>query len=303
MSDSLTFAALYAETFASSVRYVCVRFRLSAAVAEDLVQDVFLYLWQEHPTLVTLENPYAYLRVCIRHKVLAYYQHRFLVQEQSIDVPGDAGQPDACQSVIGSLTRPELSVEDQVCVNLRLQEAAFLIHQLPSWTQLMLQMSIAGYGYDEIHQYLVATHDFTGSVEAIDHRLHRARQQLRAAARVQKVQARMVQRSTKHRMWPMHVTGCVTCGTTARPHLAKGQCRRCYDAARHRTHQGPARSLAAKLQWAKQYTSCVMCGTTQIAHCAQGKCNRCYNRALRQQRTALLGSSLVRAAEVGTSAV
>lgn len=74
--------------------------------------------------------------------------------------------------------------------------------------------------------------------------------------------------------WARHFDQCITCGTTERPHLAKGSCGQCYDKARR-----PLRYRVYK--WAKQWPECVNCGGTKSKHKALGLCEACYTFHLR----------------------
>ncbi len=49
-----------------------VRFTKSAAAAEDIIQDVFLKLWEQPDLLEKAENPPAYIFILVRNKTLDY---------------------------------------------------------------------------------------------------------------------------------------------------------------------------------------------------------------------------------------
>jgi hypothetical protein len=74
--------------------------------------------------------------------------------------------------------------------------------------------------------------------------------------------------------WSLEHDRCQDCGTTERPHKAKGLCSTCYSRTRRPTR--PA--------WSTRHEQCVTCGTDAVPHKAGGECKRCYRRRIYLRR-------------------
>jgi len=100
--------------------------------------------------------------------------------------------------------------------------------------------------------------------------------------------------------WAKDWECCQECGTTERPHRARGLCKRCYDRewlkgenycvdcgakinlASTRCHPCAVKIREDKLRggrWARDWDRCRGCGTTERPHFAKGLCRPCYTRA------------------------
>ncbi len=61
---------LYKERFYS----VALKMTRSNEVAEDIVQDVFMYIWSKRENIIAIENPSSYFFTCVYRKVYQYYR-------------------------------------------------------------------------------------------------------------------------------------------------------------------------------------------------------------------------------------
>ena len=85
--------------------------------------------------------------------------------------------------------------------------------------------------------------------------------------------------------WSLEYLACRGCGSTERPHQARGFCKRCHDRLYYdATHA--KRRYARKAdhpEWSYLYDACVACGTTERPHRSRGMCGACYQKFLRAQ--------------------
>lgn len=73
--------------------------------------------------------------------------------------------------------------------------------------------------------------------------------------------------------WSFAHASCIACGTTHRPHMAGGKCRRCY----LRDYQRERRGSVVLYEWSRRHAHCVRCGTTARKHVGKGLCQQCYD--------------------------
>lgn len=82
----LNFSRIYSLYFPKLVRFAC-EYVVSSEDAENIVQDLFLFLW-EHPELTqTLNNINAYLFTLIKNRCIDFLRHKVLTdnRKDSID--------------------------------------------------------------------------------------------------------------------------------------------------------------------------------------------------------------------------
>jgi len=86
--DERAFAAVFTryhvELFRLALRYV----RLPA-LAEDIVQDVLLYLWERRRELVITTSLKSYLLAAVKHRALDYLKSQYARQVYESDLPED----------------------------------------------------------------------------------------------------------------------------------------------------------------------------------------------------------------------
>lgn len=98
--------------------------------------------------------------------------------------------------------------------------------------------------------------------------------------------------------WSLQHDRCVNCGTTDRPHVSKGRCVRCDNAARAQLrpratgNRSGGRPLAPG-QWSRKYERCVECDTTEIPYGGNGHCQRCRDRLRDDRRLPMSARGMV----------
>jgi RNA polymerase sigma-19 factor, ECF subfamily len=88
--DEAAFEALFREHY-HGLALFAARLVSSDAVAEELVQDVLLRMWQQRDRLVITESVSAYLYGAVRNQALAYLRHEKVVRRWKSH-PADLGQ-------------------------------------------------------------------------------------------------------------------------------------------------------------------------------------------------------------------
>ena len=121
--DERAFEALF-RAFTPGLVALITRYVHSRPVAEDLVQELFLTLWQRRLTLDVKQGVRTYLYVAAKNRALAYLRHeRVVVRHAAL--------------VVGRLDEPSSSDADLLAM-LDLQEA---IEQLPAQCKLVFRLS------------------------------------------------------------------------------------------------------------------------------------------------------------------
>ncbi len=85
--DERTFEALF-RAFTPGLVALVMRYVRSRAVAEELVQELFLWLWSRRSTLVVRQGASTYLYVAARNRALTYLRHERVVAQHTIAVIG-----------------------------------------------------------------------------------------------------------------------------------------------------------------------------------------------------------------------
>jgi RNA polymerase sigma-70 factor, ECF subfamily len=122
--DEAAFEALF-RAFAPGLCALAARYTASRAVAEELVQDLFLDLWTRRAHLVVDRSLASYLQAAMRNRALNHLRHdRRLVAPREEDRIGDAD--------------PSAPGESELLDALELQDA---IEHLPARCRLIFTLS------------------------------------------------------------------------------------------------------------------------------------------------------------------
>jgi RNA polymerase sigma-70 factor (family 1) len=73
------FRAYYDELYSTALMYIKIR-----EMAEDIVQQVFLRVWEKREALVTVGNLKGYLFIAVRNEIMSYLRHQ-AIQKKYID--------------------------------------------------------------------------------------------------------------------------------------------------------------------------------------------------------------------------
>lgn len=150
------FTSNYSELYAIGYRYV-----LDQAQAEDLIQEVFLTIWEKRTQLQIQTSFRAYLLMAVKNRALSHLRSAYHLQVTSIppdEIPSNA------QSVPTEIDNQQLK-----------QLVQKGIQNLPKRCRLIFQLSRnAGLTYDEIAQELGV------SKETVKSQIKIAMQKLRA---------------------------------------------------------------------------------------------------------------------------
>ena len=241
-------------------------------------------LWQMHPNLGEIDSPPRLLRYFIKLHTRKYLSRCHTVV--SLDKPLSQDVEDTLLDV-EDLRPDALSVEDEAIVHQDLVAVSQHLRQWPLVKQVIFKMSVAGYGYADIHRYVAAKHGYHGTVKAVAETLLRARHELRRDLQVQKLQLKRMRLSRKA-SWSAYHAACVQCGTTEQRHAANGWCLRCYSAKRHKDIKLRIHTPREAIQqWSRKHTACLGCGTTTTAHMGHGYCKQCYHVRFGRGRTTM----------------
>lgn len=85
-TEKTTFAKIYSAYFPKLVRFSC-EYVVSIEDAENIVQDLFMYLWEHREMLNSLSNLNAFLFTLTKNRCIDFYRHRVLVdrKKESLD--------------------------------------------------------------------------------------------------------------------------------------------------------------------------------------------------------------------------
>lgn len=97
--DNRNFNCLFDELYTPLCQF-CMRFVNDADVAEDIVQEQFVYLCENWQRLVTISSIKAYLFKSVKNKSLNYLKKQFskkriIPLQESVEIPQDRMQPSA----------------------------------------------------------------------------------------------------------------------------------------------------------------------------------------------------------------
>ncbi len=135
--DPKTFNNLFKSLYSSLVQFAR-RIVIDKAVAEDIVTDVFVKLWQRHSNFSSAQSARSFLYIstrnaCFNHLEQAQYQVR---AKQALRYLLD----DSEESVLSEITRAEV-----------LRQVFYLVHELPpKCRRIMLMSFVNGYSNQEI---------------------------------------------------------------------------------------------------------------------------------------------------------
>jgi RNA polymerase sigma-70 factor (ECF subfamily) len=161
--------------FAPGLVAFVVRYVRSAAVAEELVQDVFLSVWRARATLAVEGEAGAYLYAAARNRALSHLARERTAARFRAGVAGRPGDPAVGTAGGGALpdvADPRTPREDDLLALLELQEA---VAALPARCRLVFTMQRQqGLSYGEIAQALGL------SIKTVETQMGRALKALRA---------------------------------------------------------------------------------------------------------------------------
>lgn len=83
--DKKAFERLYLQFYAPLCRYA-MRFVHSSHIAEDIVQNVLLHVWESRETLNPNKNIRAFLYHNVRNEALNYLKHRNIVKNSHMEI-------------------------------------------------------------------------------------------------------------------------------------------------------------------------------------------------------------------------
>ncbi len=69
------FSRIYSAYFPKMVRFA-QEYVISPEDAQNIVQDIFLYLWERHETLEAISNPVAFLFTLTKNRCIDFYRHK-----------------------------------------------------------------------------------------------------------------------------------------------------------------------------------------------------------------------------------
>jgi RNA polymerase sigma-70 factor, ECF subfamily len=95
--DSRNFNYLFDELYTPLCQF-CMRLVNDADIAEDIVQEQFVYLWENWQRLATIFSIKAYLFKAVKNKSLNYLKKQFskksiIPLQESVEIPQDRMQP------------------------------------------------------------------------------------------------------------------------------------------------------------------------------------------------------------------
>lgn len=89
LSDSQTaLKSLYVTYFETLMRFICI-YVSSPEVAEELISDIFLEIWNNRKQLTNVTHFNAYLYSMARYKAISYYRKQHIEQVSLDEIPVD----------------------------------------------------------------------------------------------------------------------------------------------------------------------------------------------------------------------
>lgn len=122
--DERAFEALF-RAFSPGLVALVTRYVNSRSVAEELVQELFLTLWQRRMSLEVSQGVSTYLYVAAKNRALTYLRHERIVERHAT-------------SVLGRIDDPTSPADNDLLAMLELQDA---IEQLPTRCKLVYTLS------------------------------------------------------------------------------------------------------------------------------------------------------------------
>jgi RNA polymerase sigma-70 factor (ECF subfamily) len=132
--DERTYEALF-RAFAPGLVVFVARYVRSSAVAEEIVQDVFLAVWRARATLHIEGEAGAYLYAAARNRALSHLARERTAARWHGDAAADGGR--ARSAAASEVPDPRAPREDELLALLELQEA---IASLPARCRLVFTM-------------------------------------------------------------------------------------------------------------------------------------------------------------------
>lgn len=85
-TEKVTFSKIYLVYFPKLVRFAR-EYVVSTEDAENIVQDLFLYLWEHREMLESLKNLNAFLFTLAKNRCINFYRHKILIdsKKESLD--------------------------------------------------------------------------------------------------------------------------------------------------------------------------------------------------------------------------
>lgn len=125
-------------TYARDMYWVGMALSGESFMAEEVVQDVFMQLWEDQTDLESIHNPHTYLSIRVRNRIYDLLRHRSVVREHEDRVSYEMEM----DSVEG------LSEEEQ---EVMIDEAWRLVNSLPeACREIFLMSTMEGLKYREI---------------------------------------------------------------------------------------------------------------------------------------------------------
>lgn len=79
--SNLTFEGIYMKYYPKLVRF-CQEYVLSAADAENIVQDCFVYLWEQKDKISSINNLNAFLFRLVKNKCIDFLRHKIMAEHK-----------------------------------------------------------------------------------------------------------------------------------------------------------------------------------------------------------------------------
>ncbi len=161
LGDEKAFEKLFYEHYHKLYRF-CRQYIFEKEIAEELVQDVFIYIWENRRSLIISRSLSAYLHTAVKNRALNYLKSKYAREKPQ---PLEEG-------LITSLSETEESSLDQHQLHQLVQQG---IQQLPERCRIIFTLSRqGGLTYDEIAEELSI------SKESVKSQIKIALQKLRA---------------------------------------------------------------------------------------------------------------------------
>ena len=139
--DETAFRMLF-DAYRHSFYAAAFKLTRSAHTAEEIVQDVFVTLWEKRSQVAAARNPFAYLVTILHNKIYSHFRNVLLERQ-------------ARQKAGSTESRDETSVEELLLQKEHRELLETVIHKLPPQQQLVYRLSKQeGLSREEIAQKL-----------------------------------------------------------------------------------------------------------------------------------------------------